>query len=123
MYCSNCGAKTEEEISFCGGCGKKTKKEKLTTEQDICNTTCDFCGENRPTKYNEFYANIGMLFQRKQMCIKGNLCKKCTNKYFWKYTFTNLFLGWWGVISFWATFIFIIHNTLRYLMTLTLKNK
>jgi hypothetical protein len=88
-------------------------------EQD--KTQCDVCGKVAPTKYNEFYANIGMLLARRQMQVKGNLCKNCTNEYFWKYTLTNLFLGWWGVISFFATILFILNNTFRYLGTLTLK--
>jgi hypothetical protein len=79
---------------------------------------CQNCGVEAPTKYVEFYHNIGALVMRFWGCIKGNLCKSCIHRHFWKFTAINLFLGWWGVISFIVTPFFILNNTFRYLTCL-----
>lgn len=54
--------------------------------------------------------------------VKGNLCKDCSNKYFWPFTLTTLFLGWWGVISFFVTLYTIPNNIGCYLRTLSLES-
>ena len=54
--------------------------------------------------------------------MKGHLCKDCSNKYFWSFTGTTLFLGWWGVISFIVTLFIIPNNIIRYLGTLGLES-
>lgn len=81
---------------------------------------CQCCGVEAPTKYVEFHQNIGALLVRFHRAIKGNLCKSCINKYFWKFTLINLTLGWWGTISFFLTPFFILNNLIRYLGTLKL---
>jgi hypothetical protein len=82
---------------------------------------CQACGCVAPTKYVEFYQNIGALVMRFHKGVKGNLCKKCIHKYFWKYTGTNLTLGWWGMISVVVTPIFTVNNIVRYIGCATLK--
>ena len=122
MHCINCGKNIPSDSKFCQFCGKNLPT--YTASSDVQNNTqtlCQVCGAKAPVKYNEFYANIGMLFTRRQMHIKGNMCKNCINKYFWNYTLTNLFLGWWGIISFFATCFFMLNNIFRYLSSLTLK--
>jgi hypothetical protein len=138
MFCKNCGKKLPTNTGFCDNCGHNIsgKEASKTTDHsgkynnlNVANTKsqedglprCQICGDRLPIKYVEFYANIGMLFARRQLSIRGNMCKRCINKYFWQYTFTNLFLGWWGVISFFATIFFIINNTFRYIFCITLK--
>ncbi|MBV8885264.1 MAG: hypothetical protein JO235_14890 [Chroococcidiopsidaceae cyanobacterium CP_BM_RX_35] len=81
---------------------------------------CQSCGVEAQTKYIEFYQNIGALVVRFHKAIKGNLCKSCINKYFWRFTPTTLILGWWGVISFFVTPLFIVNNIIRYLLALKL---
>jgi len=71
---------------------------------------CQSCGREAQTKYVEYYQNIGVLILRFSKEVKGHLCKECTNKYFWSFTGKTLFLGWWGVISFFIT-LFIIQIT------------
>ena len=63
---------------------------------------CQACGVNAPTRYVEFYSNIGMIFIRWEKSIKGYLCKSCITGYFWEYTLASLALGWWGFISLMA---------------------
>ena len=62
-----------------------------------------------------------MLIMRREQHTSGSLCRNCIDKIFWKYTFTNLLLGWWGVISFFMTIIFLLGNTYAYLTALKLK--
>ncbi len=121
MHCIHCGKNIPSDSKFCQFCGKTLPAELFKDIPAHDKTQVDVCGATAPTKHNEFHANIGMLLARRQMSIKGNLCKNCTNKYFWQYTLINVFLGWWGVISFFATIIFILNNTFRYLGTITLK--
>jgi HEAT repeat protein len=83
---------------------------------------CKCCGMEAPTKYVEFYQTIGALVVRYHKQVKGNLCKSCINKYFWRFTLINLTLGWWGIISFVLTPFLILNNLIYYLGTLKLKS-
>lgn len=80
--------------------------------------SCDMCGARRPTKYVEFYQNIGVVVLRFSKSVKGDLCKPCINQSFWSLTLVTLALGWWGIISFFVTPIFLIQNTARFLTTI-----
>ena|SRR5262245_39290302 len=76
---------------------------------------CQACGEMGPTATVTFRKNIGALVVRFSNEIKGALCKKCVNKYFWSWTLTTLVVGWWGVISFFITPFNIISNIVAYI--------
>lgn len=88
---------------------------------------CKCCGVEAPTKYVEFHQNIGTLLVRYRIVryrrearkeVKGNLCRSCIQKYFWKFTLTTLTSGWWGVTSFFQTPCLILNNLICYLRTL-----
>jgi len=79
---------------------------------------CQNCGREAPTRYVDFYQNIGALIMRFHKQMKGNLCRDCINKHFWNMTLITLFLGWWGVISFVFTLFVLPNNIIRYLGTL-----
>lgn len=81
---------------------------------------CRTCGVQSPTKYVEFYQNIGLVFARQWIKIDGNLCRRCIGAYFRSYTLTTFFLGWWGVISFFVTPLILLNNIVRYLLSLGL---
>lgn len=119
MFCKNCGNKIDTDSRFCSSCGHEIPIQSQIVGTNL--STCEICGVYAPVKYVEFYQNIGMLLARTQQSVKGKLCKNCINKYFKKFTLTSLFLGWWGVISFFATALFIINNIFRYLTTLSLE--
>ena len=83
---------------------------------------CQSCVREAPTMYVEYYQNIGALIMRFSKEVKGHLCKDCSNRYFWSFTGTTIFLGWWGVISFIVTLFFILPNNIGcYLGTLGLQ--
>ena len=81
---------------------------------------CQACGRNAPTKYVEFYQNIGMLVLRSLRSIKGNLCRRCIKHYFWQLTGLTLLTGWWGMISFIMNPFLILNNIIRYVGSLGL---
>lgn len=79
---------------------------------------CQSCGVLAPTRHIEFYQNVGVVVLRFHKSIKGNLCKSCISKYFWKFTLIDVLFGWWGVISFVVTPFFILNNVGRYIGSL-----
>lgn len=132
MHCTHCGERLDSDARFCVQCGAPVSDATPTTVEMLVNagmevapvdenSTCETCGKHAPTKYNAFYANIGMLVMRRQKHIKAKMCRACTDNYFWRFTATNLFLGWWGAISFFVTCFFMLNNVGRYIGTLGLK--
>ena len=81
---------------------------------------CKTCGIQAPTRYVEFYENVGLVFARQWVKVDGNLCRRCIGAYFRSYTLTTLFLGWWGLISFIVTPLILVNNVTRYLLSLQL---
>ena len=79
---------------------------------------CQACRREAPTRYVEFYQNIGLLLMRYQRSIRGNLCKSCISKHFWELTGLTLVTGWWGLVSFVVNWFFLINNIVRYCGTL-----
>src|SRR6266516_3004143 len=75
---------------------------------------CQGCGAVGPTTLVDFRKNIGALVVPFNHEISGALCKKCVDRYFWSYTLTTLFLGWWGLISFFITPFNIFTNVAQY---------
>jgi hypothetical protein len=81
----------------------------------VSGVLCQSCGIEAPTKYAEFNQNIGALVMRYSRKIKGNLCKRCVHKYFWKTTLITLAVGWLGTISIIIAPFFVLMNVCRYL--------
>ncbi|HET6328679.1 MAG TPA: hypothetical protein VFG04_28605 [Planctomycetaceae bacterium] len=79
---------------------------------------CQRCGSEAPTKLVNFYQNIGAIVIRFPRSTKCHLCKQCVHQVFWKYTLVNSTLGWWGMISVFVTPIYLLSNTVQYLLCL-----
>ncbi len=123
MFCPNCANNIKDNSQFCGKCGKNVASLLLIQDespQDESKMTaphenmCEACGKPSRVKYVAFYENKGFLIMRHYKEIKGNLCKECIDKYFWKFTLTTLFVGWIGTISLLIAPIYIINNVFRY---------
>jgi hypothetical protein len=56
-----------------------------------------------------------MLIMRRYQSVKGNLCRPCIDSYFWRFTLVNSVLGWWGMISLFATPLFIANNLFQFI--------
>lgn len=81
---------------------------------------CQNCGIEAPTKYVEFYQNIGALVVRFSKSVKGELCKNCISEHFWPFTLVTICVGWLGFISLIITPFFVLNNVGRYLFALSL---
>ena len=69
---------------------------------------CQSCGVEAPTRKVFFVQHIGAVVMFFHKRIGGLFCRNCVNKYFSEYTLKTLFLGWWGVISVFATPIVLL---------------
>jgi hypothetical protein len=76
---------------------------------------CQACHRVAPTKQVTFRQNIGAIILRFPKTIRGSLCKRCIDKYFWEMTTITFFLGWWGVISFFYTLFSIPQNVAQFI--------
>jgi hypothetical protein len=75
---------------------------------------CQSCGVEAPTRKVLFVQHIGavvMFFHRR---IGGLFCRNCVNKYFTQYFFVTLALGWWGLISVFATPVVLLIDIFNY---------
>jgi hypothetical protein len=75
---------------------------------------CQSCGVEAPTQKVLFVQHIGavvMFFHRR---IGGLFCRNCVNKYFTQYFFVTLTLGWWGLISVFATPVVLLIDIFNY---------
>jgi len=127
--CPYCRALVNPGLRFCPNCGAALSEgmqqitpgiQELRTVGSVYASLCENCWSESPTKYVELYQNIGLLAFRLQKSVKGNLCKACIRKYFWQFTTTTFFLGWWGIISFFMTLFILPNNLIRYLSSLGL---
>jgi hypothetical protein len=78
--------------------------------QDVMHRTCDRCGAVGPVGSAKFMMNVGLIVMRFEQTASGQFCKSCVSKTFWSYTAGNLFLGWWGIKSFFYTLMFLSVN-------------
>ncbi|QSQ19444.1 hypothetical protein JY651_29485 [Pyxidicoccus parkwayensis] len=51
---------------------------------------------------------------RRSYTTSGELCRRCLNAAFWHHTLRNLTLGWWGTISFFVTWYYLLSNIVTY---------
>jgi hypothetical protein len=76
---------------------------------------CQSCGAHGPTHRVFFVQHIGAVVLYFHKRISGDLCRGCVNKYFTEYFFVTLFLGWWGVVSFFATPVVLLIDLANYI--------
>ena len=91
--------------------GEKEHLEKIAKLLERFAKQCELCGgraANAGLVY--FYGNIGMFVERRRFELKAEMCGPCLHQQFLKFTAMNLFLGWWGMISFWVTPVYLVRN-------------
>lgn len=84
---------------------------------------CQNCGRTTSIQASIYRRNIGMVFRRRYLEVQGVFCAKCQEKLFWQSFMTNLFLGWWGVISFCINPFLIILNVFNYVKSWGIRRK
>ncbi len=82
---------------------------------EFAHAQCQECGEERPVKHVTLQQNIGLFVMRFPKTLSGILCRDCIGRNFWSYTLITLFLGWWGVISFFYTLFVLPTNVITYI--------
>ncbi len=71
---------------------------------------CQGCGTRAQTRHLTFRQNVGLLVLRYSGTHEGDFCKRCAHDTFWRTTGITAVAGWWGIISFFVTPIFILGN-------------
>jgi hypothetical protein len=74
---------------------------------------CRRCGSDEPLFHAKFQQNVGMLVMHRYTTYEGNFCRPCVNKVFLHTLGVNLFLGWWGLKSFFYTLYFLFKNFIQ----------
>jgi hypothetical protein len=98
---------------------RQRSEQAGTPRPESVGSRCQVCGTYGLTKSVTFEQNIGVIVMRFHKRIQGELCGKCISKYFWEYSLITLLLGWWGIISFFASFVSLASNVVNYLPALT----
>jgi hypothetical protein len=94
----------------------------MNNNYTIVSANCQLCGEHRPLKQVTLMQNIGVIVARFPTTLRGLLCKQCITSKFWSYTLITLFLGWWGVISFFYTPVALVTNLVNFIGSRELPN-
>src|SRR4051794_4928972 len=71
---------------------------------------CQSCQRECATRRVTLMQNIGFVIARSSKTFTGELCRDCGLRMAKEYTLITAFFGWWGVISFVLTPIFLIGN-------------
>ncbi len=79
---------------------------------------CQVCGRSGPTRFVTFHQNIGLVVWRLHRSVEGYLCKFCIDDAFFRMSGITLLFGWWGVISFVVSFVFLPMNVVRWAQTI-----
>lgn len=74
---------------------------------------CDICGGAHRSVHAKMSHNVGMLIMRRQEWTEGRMCRSCLVRTYLRHTGLNLVLGWWGMISFVLTIVFLVGNTVH----------
>jgi hypothetical protein len=82
--------------------------------------TCEMCGRAAETRQVGFMRSIGAIVLHFSRTVHGNMCRFCVERYFWRYTLVSVLFGWWGVVSFFMTAIWVPINIVCYLRCLGL---
>ncbi|MDB5182793.1 MAG: hypothetical protein JWO47_577 [Candidatus Saccharibacteria bacterium] len=75
---------------------------------------CDICRQPGNVRYLLLTQRTGMLVSRETRTFRGNMCQDCAARLHKKVQIHNLFLAWWGTISFCLAPFTLIANTARY---------
>ena len=84
-------------------------------KESNCMDYCQRCGLKKRNEYIFLEQNIGLFIRRDYSNINAHLCRECAKYFYIRFTLTTLFLGWWGIISFFYTPVILFGNTYSYI--------
>lgn len=76
--------------------------------------SCEKCKNLKKTQECCFRENVSYIFRRQEKIFIGNLCFRCMNSVFGKFTIRTLFGTWWGLIGFVVGPFYIVRNLMEY---------
>ncbi len=106
--CPTCNEAVRAETKTCPWCHSTLDVSSLASG-------CQECGGDLPTQSVTLFWNVGLLLLRFHQIIRGNLCRDCIGRQFWKCTAINMLLGWWGILSLFVTPVFLALNLATYI--------
>jgi hypothetical protein len=74
---------------------------------------CEICG-HEPAVAIVLRRGVGMLFMRRHFTLRVTACRDCGMKRFRDMQDSTMTQGWWGIISFFTNFYYIIENHKAY---------
>ena len=93
-----------------------TETENIKISDHDKKSFCINCGGTQKTYYCHFYENMSYFFRRSEREFVGQLCFKCMNEIYFKYTGRTILLTWFGMIGLLLGPFYIINNTFFYLI-------
>ncbi len=90
------------------------------TEESLGPGICQNCGSVGIVKKAAIRRHIGALIIRFTAKTSGPLCRDCISQYFWKYTATMLYIGWWTPRSIFFVLYYFFANIYNYFYSFTL---
>ena len=72
---------------------------------------CQCCVAVAPTIKVSLHRHIGLILGLSHKSVGGYLCKACIRRTFWEFTPATFILGWWGLVSVFATPVVLIINS------------
>ena len=75
---------------------------------------CESCHRVAKLRQAHFSQNIGAAVLRFSRTVSGQLCKHCIDKFFFRFTFVTMLLGWWGILSFFSSCVAVPANVVSW---------
>jgi len=89
--------------------------QPVENEQRVVLSICEHCGKIAPVQFSSLNQNIGFVVSHRHDWVEGNLCHDCIDYLFWRMTATTLLLGWWSLVSIFATPGYLLGNFTSFL--------
>jgi len=117
------GKSEDSSNSKSTGSTSERQEEKSSAEQQTQAKTkqgesigrCSYCRQDKPVRELEFSYAIGLVFYSFDDNRRGYICAECAELIFWKYTAITLWLGWWGLRTFFFSWLYITENIINYI--------
>jgi hypothetical protein len=71
----------------------------MSEVKNIKTGNCELCDSYANLCWVYFKSNVSYFVERTESTYKGNFCKKCIRKIFFKSTGKTLYGTWWGVVG------------------------
>jgi hypothetical protein len=78
---------------------------------------CQKCGQPGPTRAVRFHRHIGLVIVFLHQRVGGDLCERCERDAFLSSFWITALVGWWGIISVFATMFFLPYDLVHHWLT------